>query len=112
MRFLSLEALTMHCHPKPLPGSANKRKLDAPGNELDDHDKEHCGWSHILVPGELKSNPREDNHSPHGHGSSYSQRLLRLRRNLGLPFEYADSKPIQALGMPVRAQRGAYFVSI
>jgi hypothetical protein len=56
----------MHCHPKPRPGSANKRKLDAPGNELDDRDKEHCGWSHILVPGELKSNPREDNHSPHG----------------------------------------------
>jgi hypothetical protein len=49
---------------KPIPGSVSKRKLDVglahnPKNEAE----ESYDWSHILVPGELKSNPREDNHS-------------------------------------------------
>lgn len=49
---------------KPIPGSVSKRKLDIglahnPNNEAE----ESLDWSHILVPGELKSNPREDNHS-------------------------------------------------
>jgi hypothetical protein len=49
---------------KPIPGSVSKRKLDVglahnPNNEAE----ESYDWSHILVPGELKSNPREDNHS-------------------------------------------------
>ncbi|KAF2824321.1 hypothetical protein CC86DRAFT_447202 [Ophiobolus disseminans] len=40
---------------KPIPGSVSKRKLDVDGQSYD--------WSHILIPGELKSNPREDKHS-------------------------------------------------
>ncbi|KAJ9641091.1 hypothetical protein H2199_005759 [Coniosporium tulheliwenetii] len=52
----------------PIPGSVSKRKLDVslaydPSNERENSNRLHCNWSHILVPGELKSNPREDNHS-------------------------------------------------
>ncbi len=45
---------------KPIPGSVSKRKLDV-GFTYDSSD-ERENWSHILVPGELKSNSREDNH--------------------------------------------------
>ncbi|KAF2174352.1 hypothetical protein K469DRAFT_614801, partial [Zopfia rhizophila CBS 207.26] len=53
---------------KPIPGSVSKRKLDVglaynPNNELEDSDRQSCDWSHILIPGELKSNSREDNYS-------------------------------------------------
>ncbi|KAF2468324.1 uncharacterized protein BDR25DRAFT_335443 [Lindgomyces ingoldianus] len=53
---------------KPIPGSISKRKLDVglaynSGNELEESKGHSYDWSHILVPGELKSNPREDNHS-------------------------------------------------
>ena len=44
---------------KPIPGSVSKRKLDVGFiyNSID----EPINWSHILIPGELKSNPQEDN---------------------------------------------------
>jgi hypothetical protein len=53
---------------KPIPGSVSKRKLDVglaynSGDELEESSQQSYDWSHILVPGELKSNPREDNHS-------------------------------------------------
>jgi len=53
---------------KPIPGSISKRKLDVglvykSSNEEDDDDVECYDWSHILIPGELKSNSREDSHS-------------------------------------------------
>ncbi|PSN59265.1 hypothetical protein BS50DRAFT_580135 [Corynespora cassiicola Philippines] len=53
---------------KPIPGSISKRKLDValaynPNNELGENERESYSWSHVLIPGELKSNPREDNHS-------------------------------------------------
>ena len=53
---------------KPIPGSVCQRKMDVglvynPNNELEDGDQQSCDWSHILIPGELKSNPQEDNHS-------------------------------------------------
>ncbi|KAF2188774.1 hypothetical protein K469DRAFT_70746 [Zopfia rhizophila CBS 207.26] len=53
---------------KPIPGSVSKRKLDVGlaynrNNELEGSDRQSCDWSHILIPGELKSNPREDNYS-------------------------------------------------
>ncbi|KAF2193607.1 hypothetical protein K469DRAFT_239099 [Zopfia rhizophila CBS 207.26] len=52
----------------PIPGSVSKRKLDVglaynPNNELEGSDRQSSDWSHILIPGELKSNPREDNYS-------------------------------------------------
>lgn len=53
---------------KPIPGSVSKRKLDV-GFAYDSRDSRENSdrlpydWSHILVPGELKSNPREDNYS-------------------------------------------------
>lgn len=59
----------MHCHPnQPIPGSVSKRKLDVglayrPSDELEDGNHSYCDWSHILVPGELRINPREDNYS-------------------------------------------------
>ncbi|KAB2568650.1 hypothetical protein DBV05_g12671 [Lasiodiplodia theobromae] len=49
---------------QPLEGSTAKRKLDvgiARGEP--EHEEVPCHWSHILVPGELKSNWREDNHN-------------------------------------------------
>ncbi|OCK78451.1 hypothetical protein K432DRAFT_427264 [Lepidopterella palustris CBS 459.81] len=53
---------------KPLPGSISKRKLDVGlaynlSNELEDSYRQSYDWSHILIPGELKSNQREDNYS-------------------------------------------------
>jgi hypothetical protein len=53
---------------KPIPGSISKRKLDVgiaynADNEPEERHRQSYEWSHILVPGELKSNPREDNHS-------------------------------------------------
>ncbi|KAF1996945.1 serine/threonine-protein kinase Sgk2 [Amniculicola lignicola CBS 123094] len=53
---------------KPVPGSVSKRKLDVglaynSNIELEDGDGQRYDWSHILIPGELKSNAREDNHS-------------------------------------------------
>ncbi|PVH90320.1 hypothetical protein DM02DRAFT_647610 [Periconia macrospinosa] len=53
---------------KPVPGSVSKRKLDVglaynSNNELEDSDNKRYDWSHILIPGELKSNAREDNHN-------------------------------------------------
>ena len=53
---------------RPIPGSVNRRKLDVglaynPNNELEDSDQQSCDLSHILIPGELKSNPLEDNYS-------------------------------------------------
>lgn len=53
---------------KPISGSISKRKLDVglaydSSNEGEESDRLPCDWSHILVPGELKSNPQEDNHS-------------------------------------------------
>lgn len=53
---------------KPIPGSVSKRKLDVglaynSGHGLEESEGQSYDWSHILVPGELKSNPREDNHS-------------------------------------------------
>lgn len=47
---------------KPIPGYISKRKLDA-GFAYDSSDRLPYNWSHILVPSELKSNPREDNYS-------------------------------------------------
>lgn len=51
---------------RPIPGSISKRKLDI-GIAYDASDELGEGaqhdWSHILVLGELKSNPREDKHS-------------------------------------------------
>ncbi|KAF2817567.1 uncharacterized protein BDZ99DRAFT_373500 [Mytilinidion resinicola] len=52
---------------KPIPGSVSKRKLDigiiyGRRNETSD-DGAPCDWFDVLVPGELKGNPREDNHS-------------------------------------------------
>ncbi|KAF2802663.1 uncharacterized protein BDZ99DRAFT_482788 [Mytilinidion resinicola] len=52
---------------KHIPGSVSKRKLDigiiyGRRNETSD-DGAPCDWCDVLVPGELKSNPREDNHS-------------------------------------------------
>ncbi|KAH7053440.1 hypothetical protein B0J12DRAFT_698622 [Macrophomina phaseolina] len=49
---------------QPLDGSTARRKLDvgiARGEP--EHEGFPCHWSHILVPGELKSNWREDNHN-------------------------------------------------
>ncbi|KAI9770677.1 MAG: hypothetical protein M1839_003061 [Geoglossum umbratile] len=53
---------------KPIPGSVSKRKLDVglmynSSNELEESDRQSYDWSHILIPGELKSNQREDNYS-------------------------------------------------
>lgn len=53
---------------KPIPGSVSKRKLDVglaynSDNVLEESEGQSYDWSHILIPGELKSNPREDNHS-------------------------------------------------
>ena len=53
---------------KPIPGSVSKRKLDVgfAYNSSDEHESSNrlpYDWSHILVPGELKSNPQEDNYS-------------------------------------------------
>lgn len=53
---------------KPIPGSISKRKLDVclaynSSNELEESNGQCYNWSHVLIPGELKSNPREDNHS-------------------------------------------------
>lgn len=53
---------------RPIPGSVSRRKLDVglaynPNNELEDSDQQSCDLSHILIPGELKSNPLEDNYS-------------------------------------------------
>ena len=53
---------------KPIPGSISKRKLDVglaykSSNGLEEADGQSYDWSHILIPGELKSNPGEDNHS-------------------------------------------------
>lgn len=53
---------------KPLIGSLGKRKLDIglvqkPSSELEKSDKQNYKWSNILIPGELKSNPREDKHN-------------------------------------------------
>ncbi|KAF2812795.1 uncharacterized protein BDZ99DRAFT_242542 [Mytilinidion resinicola] len=52
---------------KPIPGSISKRKLDigiiyGGRNEMSNGGAP-CDWCDVLVPGELKSNPREDNHS-------------------------------------------------
>ncbi|KAF2452571.1 hypothetical protein BDY21DRAFT_382745 [Lineolata rhizophorae] len=52
----------------PIPGSVSKRKLDVglaynSSNELDKGNGQSYNWSHILIPGELKSNSREDNQS-------------------------------------------------
>lgn len=44
----------------PLLGSVSKRKLDA-GFVDDSLTDEECNWSHILVAGELNSNPKADN---------------------------------------------------
>ncbi|KAI9773773.1 MAG: hypothetical protein M1839_002006 [Geoglossum umbratile] len=43
----------------------SKRKLDVglAYNELEESDRQNYDWSHILVPGELKGNQREDNYS-------------------------------------------------
>ncbi|KAI9785550.1 MAG: hypothetical protein M1839_009291 [Geoglossum umbratile] len=53
---------------KPIPGSVSKRKLDVglaynSSNELEESDRQNYDWSHILIPGELKGNQREDNYS-------------------------------------------------
>ncbi|OCL08995.1 hypothetical protein AOQ84DRAFT_363643 [Glonium stellatum] len=53
---------------KPIPGSVSKRKLDVgftynSSNKRENSDRLPYNWSHILVPGELKSNPREENYS-------------------------------------------------
>ncbi|KAH8723920.1 hypothetical protein GQ44DRAFT_709364 [Phaeosphaeriaceae sp. PMI808] len=53
---------------KPVPGSVSTRKLDVglaynANNEPEKSDRQSYDWSHILIPGELKSNAREDNHS-------------------------------------------------
>ena len=51
---------------KPIPGSISKRKLHVglAYNSSDElGESEQYDWSHILVLGELKSNPREDKHS-------------------------------------------------
>jgi hypothetical protein len=53
---------------KPIPGSVSKRKLDVgfaynSSNERERSDRLPYDWSHILVPGELKSNPQEDSYS-------------------------------------------------
>ncbi|EKG09044.1 hypothetical protein MPH_13974 [Macrophomina phaseolina MS6] len=48
---------------QPLDGSTSKRKLDVGVARSKSEDEEApCHWSHILVPGELKSNPAEDNY--------------------------------------------------
>ncbi|KAL1616633.1 hypothetical protein SLS56_011336 [Neofusicoccum ribis] len=51
----------------PLAGSVGKRKLAvgiARSNSSESEDEEpQCNWSHILVPGELKSNPQKDSHN-------------------------------------------------
>jgi hypothetical protein len=52
---------------RPIPGSVSKRKLDIGfaydlNDKLKNSDEVPYGWAHILVPGELKSNSREDNH--------------------------------------------------
>ena len=47
---------------KPIPGSISKQKLDV-GFAYDSSDRLPCNWSHNLVPGEFKSNPRKDNYS-------------------------------------------------
>jgi len=53
---------------KPISGSISKRKLDIglvcdSSDSLEQSDGQDYDWSHILVLGELKSNPREDKHS-------------------------------------------------
>ncbi|PSN58875.1 hypothetical protein BS50DRAFT_663036 [Corynespora cassiicola Philippines] len=53
---------------KPIPGSISKRKLDiglaySLTDELEESNKDVYDWPRILVPGELKSNAREDSHS-------------------------------------------------
>ncbi|KAG9236004.1 hypothetical protein BJ875DRAFT_494545 [Amylocarpus encephaloides] len=56
---------------KPIPGSVSKRKLDVGivYNQTNEASLENtnddllCDWSDVLVPGELKGDPREDNHS-------------------------------------------------
>ncbi|KAF7867284.1 hypothetical protein EAF04_005367 [Stromatinia cepivora] len=51
---------------KPIPGSVGKRKLDigliCNANNGPEDDGGQTEWSHILIPGELKQNPQEDNH--------------------------------------------------
>ena len=47
---------------KPIPGSVSKRELDV-GFAYNSSNELPYDWSHILVPGELKSNPQEDNYS-------------------------------------------------
>ena len=53
---------------KPIPGSVSRRKLDVgfvnnASDKCKNEDEPTFDWSHILIPGELKSNPREDNYS-------------------------------------------------
>ncbi|KAH7111103.1 hypothetical protein B0J11DRAFT_598982 [Dendryphion nanum] len=53
---------------KPIPRSISKRKLDVgfaynSRDELEESSGQSYDWSHILIPGELKSNPREDSRS-------------------------------------------------
>jgi hypothetical protein len=64
---------TKHCRcittpNKPIPGSVSKRKLNVglandSNDDLVESEGQSYDWLHILFPGELKSNPREDNHS-------------------------------------------------
>lgn len=53
---------------KPIPGSVSRRKLDVglaytSNMEREDSHRNSFDWSHILIPGELKSNPLEDNYN-------------------------------------------------
>jgi hypothetical protein len=48
---------------KPVPGSVSKRKVDIGFvHERKNHGQAEYDWSRILIPGELKSNPKEDTH--------------------------------------------------
>jgi len=55
-------------HNKPVRGSVSRRKLDIGFVHKKKSLKEgQHNWSHILIPGELKSNPNEDTHSSTWH---------------------------------------------
>ncbi|QSZ28593.1 hypothetical protein DSL72_003092 [Monilinia vaccinii-corymbosi] len=58
-RSISTRRTTISQPNKPLSGSTSKRKLDIGFVNKTKEDTE-CNWSHILIPGELKSNPTAD----------------------------------------------------
>ena len=61
-KFLDLAAESYALPNKPVPGSVSKRKLDIGFVHQNTLGQAQYDWSRILVPGELKSNRKEDAH--------------------------------------------------